>query len=482
LVYICVVAEDIDKILHLLRTAGGDTASIEVKSAAGGLPESLTSTLSALANLPGGGLIILGLDERAGFRPVGLSDSQGLKQALASKARNFVPPVRVTFEDTEMNGAPLVLARVHECDPCSKPCRAAKSGAAYLRGWDGDYRMSALEEQAFLSQRSAPMSDREPCTGATVEDLDGELVESFLRTVRERDPQGLGRFPDRIELMRRAGVIDGDGTPTVAGILAMGAHPQQWLPRFAIQAAVDSGRAGAQGVRVRDQKLITGPIPHMIDQAMAWARTTFSTDIVARADGSVIDRPAYPLIAFRELVANALIHRDLSPWSTGLAIEVRLRSDRLIVSNPGGLHGITIDRLGREAVSSARNAQLLSICQYLRTPESGRVVEALATGIPAVADALAEAGLPEAHYTDTAIRFTAVLSQRSTSLKLELKGTKAKVYDALSVELKTVAQLEAELELHPATIRLALRSMRSEGLVEQVGGRGKRTGYRRLDD
>jgi hypothetical protein len=34
----------------------------EVKAAAGGLPEILTSTLSALANLPGGGTIILGLE------------------------------------------------------------------------------------------------------------------------------------------------------------------------------------------------------------------------------------------------------------------------------------------------------------------------------------------------------------------------------------------------------------------------------------
>ncbi|WP_268762133.1 hypothetical protein, partial [Frankia casuarinae] len=41
-------------------------------------------------------------------------------------------------------------------------------------------------------------------------------------------------------------------------------------------------------------------------------------------DGSVRDRPIYPLVAFRELVANALIHRDLDHWSAGLAVEVRL--------------------------------------------------------------------------------------------------------------------------------------------------------------
>lgn len=58
------MATDLREMIAELRSAGGDCADIEVKSAAGGLPQSLTSTLSALANLPGGGTIILGLDER----------------------------------------------------------------------------------------------------------------------------------------------------------------------------------------------------------------------------------------------------------------------------------------------------------------------------------------------------------------------------------------------------------------------------------
>jgi ATP-dependent DNA helicase RecG len=68
------VALDLSAMVAGLRLAGGDVTSTEVKAAVGGLPESLTPTLSALANLPGGGTIILGLDERAGFRPVGLTD------------------------------------------------------------------------------------------------------------------------------------------------------------------------------------------------------------------------------------------------------------------------------------------------------------------------------------------------------------------------------------------------------------------------
>lgn len=60
--------EELDDVVRILRRSGGDNSAIEVKSAAGGLPVSLTPSLSALANLPGGGTIILGLDERTGFR------------------------------------------------------------------------------------------------------------------------------------------------------------------------------------------------------------------------------------------------------------------------------------------------------------------------------------------------------------------------------------------------------------------------------
>jgi hypothetical protein len=104
---------------------------------------------------------------------------------------------------------------------------------------------------------------------------------------------------------------------------------------------------------------------------------------VSENDGTLHDQFAYPLTAFRELIANALVHRDLDNWSAGRAVEVRLRRDRLVIANPGGLYGITVDRPGRESVTSARNSRLVAICQYVHSPESGlRVIEALAAGIP----------------------------------------------------------------------------------------------------
>jgi len=340
-----------------------------------------------LANLPGGGTIILGLDERAGFRPVSLTDPQVLKQGLAAKARAYTPPVSLSVGDGVVDGHPIVVAHVHECAPSAKPCRVTATGTAYLRGDDGDFPLSDLETQGFLAARRPPLFDRQPVDGASFDDLDPELVASYLATVRQDPP----------------------------------------------------------AVRARNQVTITGPIPRMLDTALNWARRTFDTNIVANPDGSVADQPAYPLVAFREIIANALIHRDLDDWSQAFAIEVRLRRDRLVVTNPGG-----------------------------------RVIEALASGIPTIAHELSTHALPPAQYIDTNIRFTVLLrtpASRATPGPA-LNTTEQRIYDTLAASPKTVAEIETALGLTRPNIRKALRSLRNRGLVHQDGGKGRPTTYR----
>jgi len=477
------MAQAIDQLVHDLRAASGDTTDVEVKSAAGGLPESLTSTLSALANLPGGGTVVLGLDERAGFLPVQLPDPQALLHGLAAKARSYLPPVQLTLDRAEVDGRTVVVAQVHECDPSAKPCRVAATGAAYLRGYDGDFELSDLEVQGFLAARRPPHFDRAPVEGATRHDLDPDLVASYLTSVRDRDPRGLGRFKDD-ELMLRAGAILPDGRPSVASLLALGVHPQQFLPRFVIQASAEPRPDDPPGARARNQATITGAIPRMLDEALAWARRTLATTIVTRPDGTVVDEPEYPLVAFRELVANALIHRDLDHWSAGLAVEIRLRTDRLVISNPGGLYGITVDRLGKDAVTSARNARLVALCQHVRTPDTrARVIEALASGIPAVNTALADRGLPAARFIDAGIRFTALLRhvRPNQAEGPRLTRTQRRIYDALSSGPATVQHLGDHLDLTGPTARKALRALVDHALVVQHGGKGRPTTYSRTD-
>ena len=476
------MATDISDELARLPEIGGDTASYEVKAAGGGLSPSLPSSLSALANLPGGGVVILGLDERLGFRPVGLADPNALRKGLADTARSCRPPVQLDFiDDAIADGAPVVYARVRETDRSAKPCRTS-AGKAYIRGFDGDYELSSLEEQAFLAQRTQPTFDRDPVDGATIADLDVGLVVDWAATVRARDREGLGRFTDDDELLMRGGVISPDRVPTVGGLLALGVHPQQWFPRFVVQVAAAPGRNDPAGTRAVDAAAFSGPVPRMMAAAMAWAQRNMAPRVVGDQTGTVRDEWPFPLEAIREMLSNALIHRDLDHWSRGRGIEVRLSADRFVVSNPGGLWGTTVDRLGVDKITSARNANLLTICQNVRLPnEPARVVEALATGIPTINESSARAGLLAPLYIDRGISFTTVLRNELSTRRPSprLAKTAQRVYDTLGAGPLPAAEIARRTALSEPNVRRYLRQLVADRLVEQLGGRGRsETTYR----
>ncbi|TWP51519.1 AAA family ATPase [Lentzea tibetensis] len=392
-----------------LRTEGSDLAEVEVKRAAGGFPENLAPTLSAFGNTPGGGLIIFGLDEHSGFEARGVYDVAACQQAIAAAARNAVtPPLTIATTSVTFEDAQIVVAEVGELPSTSKPCRARSTNRAYLRSYDGDYPISELEEQAFLASRETPRFDQQEVPEASIHDLDDDLVNSYVSSCHSTST-ALQRFPHD-ELLFRTGVLVGNARrPSIAGLLALGAYPQQFFPNLVIQASVSPSSQDPAGTRAVDARRFDGPIPVMLDEALRWVNRNTRSRIRFGRDGHGRDEPEYPAEAVRELLSNALVHRDLGPHALGEAITLRLDNSQLVLSNPGGLWGLTTARLGQTGVTSARNGFLVRICQNVRYSGDQRVVEALATGIPTVLRAVQEAGMVPPRFHDQGIRFAVLM-------------------------------------------------------------------------
>jgi ATP-dependent DNA helicase RecG len=389
-----------------LRSEGSDIAEVEVKLAAGGFPQTLAPTLSAFANTPGGGTLIFGLDESDNFASVGVYDVAACKAALANLARTGMEPALIPRSwSLEFEGKNVVVAQVDELSSAVKPCRVKGTGKAYLRSYDGDYELSLLEEQAFIANRDTPRFDQEPVAAATIGDLDPSLVSDYLETCKSSSA-ALSRFQDSEILFRTGVVAEREGPPTMAGMLALGLYPQHYFPNLVIQASVAPGPNDPPGTRVVDSKRFDGPIPLMLDQALRWVQRNTRSRVRFGRDGHGRDEPEYPIEAVRELLSNALIHRDLGPYALGEAITLKLESGQLILSNPGGLWGLTVDRLGKTGVTSARNGFLTRICQNVRYARDQRVIEALASGIPTVLRSLQEAGMVPPRFHDQGVRFT----------------------------------------------------------------------------
>ncbi len=362
--------------------------------------------------MPEGGTIILGLDEAAGFTPVGLTDLAGLEQAVAAQARTSVsPPAHCEFKVFQVGGKSVLVATIDALPLRDRPAR--HGGQAYLRQSDGDYVMSEQEiAQIELLKTQAvhpTQPDRLPVPHTSVADLDPELVESFLAAAR-RSSRRYASATDE-EILRYTSVVARTGELTVAGLYSLGVSSQTASPSLSVTAAVQLPHGS--GARTRDLVHMVGPIPELLDEAMAWVVRNTRTSMGYDDRGHGVDVTEIPMRAVREIVANALVHRNLDAITDSKRVEIRLLQDRLVVTSPGGLWGVSKSQLGRPGAKSAVNPVLYDICKYVRMADGSRVIEGEGGGIREAVEALRSAGLRAPRFVDTGVQFTVIISRHT---------------------------------------------------------------------
>lgn len=382
-----------------MRRIGNDTQRFEVKESRGGLPGSIPETLSAFSN-GSGGYIILGLSEKRDFSPVEGFDALRIRDALSGACEKLTPVVRPLIEVIPFEGSLVVCARVDEMLPRDKPCFITsrnKYQGSFIRVGDGDRHLTSYEVDRMLDEHRQPVFDDEVVGGASIEDLDATLVDGFVKRQRELHPRLLGD-KSRDDILVRLHVLkqdDGALRPTIAGLMALGVFPQQFFPRlnltFTALPGIDKTSRVSDGQRFLDSQTIVGPIPMMVQDAVAAVVKNMKTGAVIQG---VLRRdvPDYPPTAVREAVANALMHRDYSPDSRGSQVQVNMYADRLEILNPGGLYGdVTVDTLGVSGISSARNQFLSNILETTPYGGGGYVVENRGTGYQEIEHRLSQA-------------------------------------------------------------------------------------------
>jgi ATP-dependent DNA helicase RecG len=94
----------------------GEQTSVEAKRARDGVPKRIWETLSAFANTPGGGVLLLGVDEQAGFAPAGVSNPAKIQADLGAVAAQMEPPLRLLLQVfVLLPGRGAAQRRVHPC-------------------------------------------------------------------------------------------------------------------------------------------------------------------------------------------------------------------------------------------------------------------------------------------------------------------------------------------------------------------------------
>lgn len=483
--------EDLAEAVGRMRAAGTDLAEYEVKSASGGFPKGVPDSISSFANTHGG-TIVLGVSEKKGFSPVEGLDAKAMQVGLAQAARELVlPPQAPDILVLQLEGHPVVVANVQEAPVREKPCYVRKlgqMGGSFVRTGDGDQKMAPYEIDRFIeNQHRTANNDAAIVPDATLDDLDPDLLEGWLAQVRATTLDRTGAAGNE-ELManRRVAALDADGTlrPTLAGILALGRYPQKFFPRldvvFTSYPGPRRGDVDASGRRFVDSANIDGPIPAMVVGAVRTASRNMRHGAIVK--GALRENvPDYPLPAVREAVANALMHRDLSPDGQGSPVLVDMFPDRLEISNPGGLFGsLTVDRLGTRGGTASRNrflARILEDVPYTDFDGSvGRVVENRGSGIPTINRELADALMESPVVRSTLDEFEIVFRHRRMTEQEGSGYTRGNVEAAVLAyfaehESASTSEVAKASGMSAKTAGRYIKRLLDEGLLEAIGAR-----------
>jgi ATP-dependent DNA helicase RecG len=459
--------------ISALREEHSDNQYYEVKTAAKGIPQSLRETISAFSNTPGGGVLILGVDENSDFEIVGVYDPKQCQQALAHYARKeFSSLVSIKTSLLSAGGKKVVWAEVEEADKTLKPVKIKSGGKAYIRLYDGDYELSEQEEQLFVAGRGPSHFDQEAIHGSGIADLDGKLAAAYIAN-RKTHSRALAKMDDK-EVLFRTGVTNREGELTKAGAAALGIYPQQFLPNFSIKVSVRKKSGRAETVRAINVNSIDGPIPVMLEETLKWVANNTDELTMDMPNGHVRNVREYPLSAIRELIANTLIHRDMNPLSMFQNITLTIEDERLVISNPGGLYGLSVKELGHTE-SKTRNTRLAEICQYVVDENGQNVIEKLGSGIPKVMEELSALNMPPPIFVDGGIYFSVILKSGEYSTACNTKSDRApldnggKILAALEKGALSKKELTAETALTISQIRYMLTKLIQEKKVRKLG-------------
>ena len=389
---------------------------VEVKSAHKGTPQRLYESLSAFANSKGGGVIILGLDEKHDFSVVGVADAHRLQEEISHIASaEMEPPLRPAFTVMDMEGKTLVAVEIAELLTDRKPSYYKPAGlqkGAYIRVANTNRLMSDYEIFGYVSGRTQPTFDEEPLKDALLDDLDRSKLDVYIGRLKKARPQASYLDQSLEQVLTQLRIVKdiyGIVSPTLAGLLMFGKYPQSFEPQLVITFLQYYGTTETEktprGERFLDNRKFEGAIPEMVEGAvnyiMASIRKSSLIEGLYRRD-----IPEYPEEALREAVLNAIAHRDYSHFVRGSYVQIRLFADRLEIQSPGGLYGsVTEETIDEE--QSTRNRILMRLMEDLH------LVENRGSGIKTMIEAMRQANLEPPRLQDKRSSFRVTFRSHS---------------------------------------------------------------------
>ena len=328
---------DIEKII-----SQGESEITEFKKSTGEWKE-IIETICAFSNTRGGEILI-GINNSGEVK--GVEIGKNTLEDLTNKIKeNTDPEIYPRITTKLINRKTIIVVRVRE----SNDHLVLAFGRPYKRVGKSTVRMSKDEyERLILEKHKDKLSfDNQICKHATLEDINWDFVTKIFIPKYESvtETKLVGNHKELLEAIK--GIIDDN--PTNAGILLFGNNPQKYFINAYIAIARYKGKE--VGIERLDYKEFTGNLFHQIDECDKYIKEHIA--IMSRLAPYKVERediPEYPLFSIRELVTNAVVHRDYAIIESKVII--KMFDNKIEFYNPGGLiSGITPENITNKQFS-----------------------------------------------------------------------------------------------------------------------------------
>ena len=361
--------------------------------------------ICAFANdLPGHGhpgYLLVGVDDKTG-QAVGMDIGDRDMQTfggLRSQGNVLpIPAMSVTRIALSDGSGDVAVIAVHPSD--MPPVRY--KGNVWIRVGPRRGIASEQEERMLRERRisSARTFDLQPCTAARLNDLIPELFVTYrARAVApeiiEENHRSLREQMSSLRMYDMA-----SDRPTNAGILLFAKSPDFWLPGAYVQFLRIAGTQLSDDIE--QDKMFSGDLLTVLrelDMFLDIQTTARPVATSALGERMAVD---YPRTALRELLMNAILHRD---YESNAGVRFYWFEDRIEIQNPGGLYGAA--EYGFPNQNDYRNPVLAEAMKFLG------YVNRYGRGVIRAQEALKQNGNPPAEFNFEARTFTQVVVRRA---------------------------------------------------------------------